>query len=56
MGNKAKILSIKQNIELPSYIKKDSSINIDEIMNVITEDKIQIFDCSKYSILVVDTK
>ena len=26
-------LSIKQNIELPSYIKKDSSINIDEIIN-----------------------
>ena len=28
-------LSIKQNIELPSYIKKDETLNVDEIINTL---------------------
>lgn len=42
-------------IRLKQPIIDSSKIgNIDEIMSVITEDKIELFDCSKYSILVVD--
>lgn len=42
-------------IKLKQAIVDESKIgNIDKIMNVISEEKVEIFDCSKYSVLVVD--
>lgn len=42
-------------VKLSQKIIDNSKIgNIEEIMDVVSNDKIDIFDCSKYSVLVVD--